>query len=65
MAISHSDSDELLPIGKTAEMLDVSFSTLRRWDRTGHLTSVRLHPGGPRRYRRSDVEAMITAEASA
>ncbi len=65
MALSRSDTDELLSIRDTANLLSVSFSTLRRWDRIGHLTPIRLHPGGPRRYRRSDVEALLNTDATA
>lgn len=64
MASSPSDTDELLTIAETAKRLGVSYETLRRWDRIGHLTPVRLHPASPRRYRRSDVESLLgTASA--
>lgn len=65
MAESPSDTEEFLTIGETAETLKVSFSTLRRWDRIGHLTPIRLHPGSPRRYRRADVAALLNTDASA
>lgn len=57
--------EDLLTIGETAKILKVSFSTLRRWDQIGHLNSLRLHPGSPRRYRRTDVEALLDAGATA
>lgn len=41
-------------IGKAAEMLGVSHSTLRRWDESGKLVAERT-PGGRRRYLISDV----------
>lgn len=65
MAESPSDTTEFLTIGETAEALKVSFSTLRRWDRIGHLVPIRLHPGSPRRYRRADVESLIENGTSA
>jgi excisionase family DNA binding protein len=65
MAESPSDTAEFLTIGEVAEILKVSFSTLRRWDRIGHLAPVRLHPGSPRRYRRGDVDALLDTDASA
>lgn len=66
MAESPSDTkEEFLTIGETAELLNVSFSTLRRWDRIAHLVPIRLYPGSPRRYRRSDVEALLDTDASA
>lgn len=65
MAESPSDNQDFLSIGETSEALKVSFSTLRRWDRIGHLVPIRLHPGSPRRYRRADVEALLESGASA
>lgn len=63
MVVSRTDShdDALIPIGETAKVLGVSIPTLRRWDREGHLRSVRLAPGSPRRYRRSDIDALVEA----
>lgn len=43
-----------VPIGKAAEMLGVSASTLRRWDAEGKLVPERT-PGGRRRYRADEV----------
>lgn len=43
-----------MSIGKAAEMLGVSHSTLRRWDESGKLVAERT-PGGRRRYVVSDV----------
>ena len=42
-------------------MLGVTDQTLRRWVDLGHLAAVRT-PGGHRRYRRSDVEALTAAD---
>ena len=39
----------------------VSLNTLRRWSDSGKLTCYRS-PGGHRRYRRGDVEALLRAE---
>ena len=47
--------DRLLSLRKAAELLGVSVSALRRWDKSKHLTAVRT-PGGHRRYRLSDIE---------
>lgn len=43
-----------VPIGKAAEMLGVSISTLRRWDTEGKLVAERT-PSGRRRYRACEV----------
>lgn len=50
-------SKELLTIDEVADMLKVSKMTLHRWDKSGILQKVDV--GGMRRYRRSDVEAII------
>lgn len=50
--------DDLIPIGDAARILGVSIDTMRRWDRTGKLVAVRTL-GGQRRFRRSDVEALV------
>lgn len=61
---THSESealatDDLLPIGEAARLLGVAVSTVRRWDASGDLKSVRT-PGNQRRFRRSDVERLRT-----
>ncbi len=54
-----SDGGDLLSIGAAARILQVSVQTVRRWDEAGSLESIRT-PGNQRRYRRSDVEALLT-----
>jgi len=49
---------EWLRLGEAADALGVSLSTLRRWSDTGKLACYRS-PGGHRRYRRTDVEALL------
>lgn len=48
---------ELFTIDEVATILKVSKMTLHRWDKEGILTKIDI--GGQRRYRRSDVEALI------
>ena len=43
------------------EMLDVSQSTLWRWQKAGYL--VPLNVGGKRRYRMSDVRRILEGDA--
>lgn len=63
MVDSHSDDDNtLLTIQEASDLLGVSFGTLRRWDKEEHLTAVRLYPRSPRRYRRSDVLALMGSD---
>jgi excisionase family DNA binding protein len=48
-------SKDLLTIGRAAEYLNISQDTLRRWDASGKLSSVRSS-GGHRYYQRSTLE---------
>lgn len=54
-----SSTDELLTVSEAAGLLQVSDGTVRRWANKGSLVSVRT-PGNQRRFRRSDVEALLT-----
>lgn len=56
---------KLLTIGKTAKMVGVSIDTLRRWDKSGKFSSLRVTPGGNRYYRKSDVDQLINDPAAA
>lgn len=51
--------NNLLTIGRTARLLGVSIDTLRRWDKSGKFSSVRMSSGGNRYYRKSDVDLFI------
>lgn len=55
--------DELLPIGEVAKAFGVTVATVRNWDRDGRIESVRT-PGGQRRFRRSEVDALLDEAAS-
>lgn len=52
-------SKNLITIGKAAELLGVSIMTLRRWDESGRLLSVRKNPEGNRYYRKEDIEIFL------
>ncbi len=54
-----SDEKQLLSIGEAAQKLGVSLQTLRRWDKSGALPSVRAQTGGNRYYRRHFIESFI------
>lgn len=61
---THSDEPvEYVSIGEAARICGVSVGTVRNWERAGQVTSVRT-PSNHRRYRRSDVEALLTSEAA-
>jgi len=59
------DKQQLLTIGEAARWLGVSVDTLRRWDKKGHLSSVRLSPAGHRYYRREDLESFLPKNSMA
>jgi len=52
-------NNNLLTIGQTSKLLGVSIDTLRRWDKSGKFSSVRLSSGGNRYYRKSEVDLFI------
>ena len=53
------ENDELLSIGKTAQLLGVSIQTLRRWDGKGILKSFRATFNGKRFYKQQDVNIFL------
>lgn len=50
--------DKLLSLKETEKLLNVSKSTLQRWDNNGKLKAVRTE-GGHRRYKQSDVDKIL------
>ena len=50
--------DKLLTIKEAQEMLNVSKTTLQRWDNSGKLIAVRTE-GGHRRYKESDINNLM------
>lgn len=48
--------NRLLSISEAARLLGVSIDTLRRWDTTGRLPSIRSGPRGHRFYKQSDID---------
>lgn len=50
--------DRLIQISQAAEILGLAQATLRKWDESGKLKSVKTE-GGHRRYRLSDVNAFM------
>ncbi len=61
MQIKHAvPKGEHLTIGESAQLIGVSVDTLKRWKKAGRIASLRT-PTGPRRFRRSDVEALLSS----
>jgi excisionase family DNA binding protein len=56
--------DELLRPREVAEVFGVRTTSIARWAREGRITAV-FTPGGHRRYRRADVQALLDADAAA
>ena len=55
-------NDSKIYVGKSAEYLNVSIDTLRRWDKSGKLKAIRVGSKkgvGERRYRREDIIKII------
>lgn len=63
MTDSHSYPSEVIAIGEAATILGVSVKTIRNWEAKGAISAIRS-PGGQRRFRRTDVEALITPSHS-
>lgn len=53
----------MMTTAEVAERLRVSTQTVSRWAKSGTLMSVRI--GGVLRFRRSDIDALVAAEATA
>src|SRR3989344_5458052 len=49
---------DLVSIREAAEILGVSIDTLRRWDKSGKLKSIRTQ-GGHRKYRKSELDIFL------
>lgn len=59
---NHIDPAEpLLTPGEVAAMFRVTGKTVTRWATAGQLTSIRT-PGGHRRYRDAEVQALLRGE---
>ncbi|TSC95239.1 MAG: hypothetical protein CEN87_251 [Parcubacteria group bacterium Licking1014_1] len=52
--------ENLITIGEAAKLLGVSIMTLRRWDESGRLSSVRKKLGGNRYYRKEDIDIFLS-----
>lgn len=56
--------DRLLPPREVARLFGVDPKTVTRWAKTGKIPSVKT-PGGHRRYRQSDINAILNGEQDA
>ena len=53
------EKEDLITIGEAADLIGVNIMTLRRWDESGRLSSIRKKEGGIRYYRRKDIEVFM------
>lgn len=57
-------SNSLISIGEAAKQLGTSIDTLRRWDSTHRLPSIRSGPSGHRFYKQTDINLFLRNESS-
>lgn len=60
MVAMHDNTSEHLTIEQVAAMVGRATTTIRRWERAGRITGVRVL--GRLRYRRSEVEQLLRPE---
>lgn len=53
-----------MAIGEVAKSFGVTVGTVRNWEKQGLIEAIRT-PGGQRRFRRTDIEALLTSEKTA
>lgn len=51
---------ELLSLKEVSELLGVNPASLRRWDNEGKLKAVRIGNLGHRKYKRGDIDKLLT-----
>jgi len=56
------ENRDLLDISSAAKLLGISKLTLRNWDNSGTLKAVRIGNRGDRRYKREDIEKLLSQE---
>jgi len=57
-----AESEALVTVKEAAEILHVHGNTVRKYDRIGILSSVRVGPQKHRRFRKADVMALIRGD---
>lgn len=62
MRVGKANGQDWLRLSEAAAALGVSLNTLRRWSDSGKTACYRS-PGGHRRYRRADVEALLRTQS--
>lgn len=63
MEVTHTqDDEEMLTVSEAARIANLSVDTLRRYGDTGRMPVYRT-PSNHRRFKRSDVEALVQPQA--
>jgi excisionase family DNA binding protein len=60
MANQDEKLPDILTLKQACELLNCHPNTLRNWDRKGVLKAIRFGSRGDRRYRRTDIEKLIS-----
>lgn len=60
-AVTVDESERLLTPGEVASLFRVDPKTVTRWAASGRISSIRT-PGGHRRFRESEVRALLSAD---
>ncbi len=55
---------KMLTVNEVAALLQVHTTTVRRWEKEGHLKSYRLGPKGTIRFKRDDISEFIECGSS-
>lgn len=53
----------MMTVNEVAHLLNIHSSTVRRWEREGHLKSCRIGPGSSIRFKREDVLKLMNSDA--
>ena len=60
MSQSETKQPRLLTLKQACDILGCHPNTLRSWDKKGYLVAVRIGARGDRRYRREDIQKLIS-----
>ena len=58
--VPNNDMDAMLTTREVAQLLHVHINTVRRWSDNGIIRAYRISPRGDRRFRREDIERLLS-----
>ena len=56
--------DDLLTIGQVSDLFKIHPDTLRNWEKAGELVPLRVGPRKDRKYRKQDIETIVSKMGS-